>query len=235
MWWYCRTMCQQGVVWIYNHDGIYRCICQLYHLYFVWRCSWTMVYVFWLYGCKISMNEVEGCIFWLYPWPATGFEAGLHDSWLNWFADLFQAKRSAGAMAESAKDATRCECIRAVATALQSWCLIKLNHCLLLWNFDLVLGTVNDAFSDIVGGWLSLSRTCCTVAIGVLDKVKLFTYFVVISFLNGTTSTAYPSHWEATYLHPKSETYPPLCQLLMVRSRDLVSSCESSITFSSTR
>ena len=55
--------------------------------------------------------------------------------------------RSAGAMAESENDATQREYIRAVATALQSWCLIKLSHGLLLQNFDLALETVgNGAF-----------------------------------------------------------------------------------------
>ena len=36
----------------------------------------------------------------------------------------------------------------------------------------------------------------------MLDKVKLFTFFVVITFFNGATSTAHPSHWEATFLRP---------------------------------
>ena len=57
-------------------------------------------------------------------------------------------------MAESENDATQHhECIRAVAIALQSWCLIKLSRGLLLRNFDLVLETVsNGAFAGIVGG-----------------------------------------------------------------------------------
>ena len=61
------------------------------------------------------------------------------------------------------------ECIRAVAIALHSWCLIKLSRCLLLQNFDLALETIgNGAFVEIVGGWLSPPSTCCTVAIAVL-------------------------------------------------------------------
>ena len=55
-------------------------------------------------------------------------------------------------MAESENDATQRESIRAVAIALQSWCLIKLNRGLLLRNFDLALEAVsNGAFAEIVG------------------------------------------------------------------------------------
>ena len=54
-------------------------------------------------------------------------------------------------MAESENDATQRESIRAVAIALQSWCLIKLNHGLLLCNFDLALEPVsNGVFAEIV-------------------------------------------------------------------------------------
>ena len=63
----------------------------------------------------------------------------------------FETERSAGAEAESEKDATQRESIRAVAIALQSWCLIKLNRGLLC-NFDLALEAVsNGAFAEIVG------------------------------------------------------------------------------------
>ena len=57
-------------------------------------------------------------------------------------------------MAESEKDVTQLKCIRAVAIALQSWCLIKLRCGLSLQNHDLSLETVqhNDAFAEIVGG-----------------------------------------------------------------------------------
>ena len=56
-------------------------------------------------------------------------------------------------MAESENDATQHECIRAVAIALQSWSLIKLNRGPLLWNFDLALETVsNGTLMEIVGG-----------------------------------------------------------------------------------
>ena len=55
-------------------------------------------------------------------------------------------------MAESENDATQRESIHAVAIALQSWCLIKLNSGLLLRNFDLALEAVsNGAFAEIVG------------------------------------------------------------------------------------
>ena len=55
-------------------------------------------------------------------------------------------------MAESENDAIQRESIRAVAIALQSWCLIKLNCGLLLRNFDLALKAVsNGAFAEIVG------------------------------------------------------------------------------------
>ena len=61
--------------------------------------------------------------------------------------------RSAGVVAESENDATQLECIRAVAIALQSWCLLKLS---LLQNFDLALKTVsNDAFVKTVRECLS--------------------------------------------------------------------------------
>ena len=118
-----------------------------------------------------------------------------------------KTERSAGAVAESEKDAiidaTQRECIHAVAIALQSWCLIKLRSGLLLQNFGLALETVsNGAFAEIIGVWLSLPSMCCTVAI-MLDKVKLFTFFVVISFFNGTTSTAHPSHWKVTFFLPE--------------------------------
>ena len=56
-------------------------------------------------------------------------------------------------MAESENNATQRKCIRAVAIALQSWCLIKLSHGLFLWNFNLALETVNNGtFVKIVGG-----------------------------------------------------------------------------------
>ena len=68
--------------------------------------------------------------------------------------------RSASAMAESESDATQRECILAVAIALQSWCLIKLNCGLLLQNFDLALETVgNGAFVEIIKGCLA-HRVC---------------------------------------------------------------------------
>ena len=51
------------------------------------------------------------------------------------------------------------ECICAVAIALQSWCLIKLSHGLLLQNFDLALEVVsNGAFAEIVGEWLETAE-----------------------------------------------------------------------------
>ena len=64
----------------------------------------------------------------------------------------FETERSAGAVAESENDAIQRESICAVAIALQSWCLIKLNRGLLLRNFDLQLEAVsNGAFAEIVG------------------------------------------------------------------------------------
>ena len=58
--------------------------------------------------------------------------------------------RSAGTVAESKNDATQRKCIHAVAIALQSWCLIKLSHGLLLQNLNLALETViNGTFVDI--------------------------------------------------------------------------------------
>ena len=42
-------------------------------------------------------------------------------------------------MADSKNIATQCECICAVAIALQSWGLIKLSRGLILRNFDLAL------------------------------------------------------------------------------------------------
>ena len=51
-------------------------------------------------------------------------------------------------MSENENDATQRESIRAVAIPLQSWCLIKLSHGLLLQNFDLALEAVsNGAFA----------------------------------------------------------------------------------------
>ena len=63
-----------------------------------------------------------------------------------------ETKRSAGTVAESEKDATQRESICAVATALQSCCLIKLIRSLPLRNFDLALEAVsNGAFAEIIG------------------------------------------------------------------------------------
>ena len=64
-----------------------------------------------------------------------------------------KTKRSASAVAESENNATQRKCIRAVAIALQSWCLTKLSRGLFLQNFDLVLKTVsNGAFVEIIRG-----------------------------------------------------------------------------------
>ena len=77
-------------------------------------------------------------------------------SWLTRFMTksiCLPALKPAGAVAESENDATQHECIRAVAIALQSWCLIKLSRGLLLRNFDLALETVsNGTFVEIVRG-----------------------------------------------------------------------------------
>ena len=65
----------------------------------------------------------------------------------------FKTERSVGTVAESENDATQCECIYAVAIALQFWCLIKLSRSLLLRNFNLALKTVsNGTFVEIVRG-----------------------------------------------------------------------------------
>ena len=94
--------------------------------------------------------------------PTAGLKASWHDSWLNWLLTRFKTKRSAGAVAESKNKATYHECIRAVARALQSWCLIKLSRGLLFRYLDLALETVsNGTFVEIVKGWLSLPSTCC--------------------------------------------------------------------------
>ena len=62
-------------------------------------------------------------------------------------------------MAESEKDVTQCESIRAVATALQSCCLIKLIRSLPLRNFDLAFEAVsNGAFAEIVREWLETAE-----------------------------------------------------------------------------
>ena len=100
----------------------------------------------------------------------TGFEAGWPNSWLKLIC--WPTLKPRGTVAENEHNATQHKCTCAVAIALQSWCLIKRSHGLLLWNCNLTLKTVsNGTFAEIVEGWLSPPSTCCTVAIAVLHHV----------------------------------------------------------------
>ena len=138
-------------------------------------------------------------------WLWSRLEAGWPDLWLNLFADSLRNRKISWRLGCERERCHTAQVYMCVTIALQSWCLIKLSCGLL--SPELWLSTRNSQQWHLCEEWHEPAEYACfTVAIAVLDKVKLFAFFVVISFFNRTTNTAHPSYWEAMFLQhrPKS-------------------------------